>query len=62
MSEETKKVVKPKVKAKDVYVVKQGDTLSDIAIKHNMPWQTLAVKNQIKAPYRLSVGMELKLG
>ena len=41
--------------------VKKGDTAYSIAKKHNMPVQRLAVLNDLKAPYTLSIGQTLKV-
>ncbi len=43
------------------YTVKSGDTLYSIASALNIEWQELADMNDLKAPYDLTVGQELKL-
>lgn len=48
--------------AKDkTYIVKTGDTISIIAKAVNVDWKELADLNELKSPYSLSVGQELKL-
>lgn len=44
-----------------VYVVKKGDTLSEIAQKHNTTYQALAKLNNIKDPDKIYVGQKLKI-
>ena len=43
------------------YTVKTGDTLYSIASALKIEWQELARINNLKAPYSLTVGQELKL-
>jgi LysM repeat protein len=44
-----------------VYTVQKGDTLFNIAQTHNLDWQVIAVLNNLKQPYSLKAGMQLKL-
>ena len=44
-----------------VYVVKSGDTLSEIARKYNMSYQALAKLNNIKNPDKIYVGQKIKI-
>ena len=41
------------------YIVKKGDTLWDIGIKHGVPWQEIATLNNIKSPYTIYPGQKL---
>ncbi len=43
------------------YTVKSGDTLSEIAARHESSVATLAALNNLSAPYTLYVGQRLKL-
>lgn len=43
------------------YTVKEGDTLYSIANSLDLEWKDLAELNDLKAPYDLTVGQELKL-
>lgn len=44
-----------------VYTVKSGDTLSGIAAKYGMTYQTLASYNGISDPNKISVGQKIKI-
>lgn len=44
-----------------VYVVKEGETLQQIAERFSLPWKTIARINQLKAPYHLEAGDRLRL-
>ncbi|MEZ4210251.1 MAG: LysM domain-containing protein [Patescibacteria group bacterium] len=48
-------------KSSGTYIVKPGDTLSIIAGELNLDWKELAEFNDLKPPYSLNVGDELKL-
>lgn len=52
---------KPSVPNKDTYEVQNGDTLSKIGAKTGVAWKTIAELNNIKFPYRISVGQVLRL-
>jgi LysM repeat protein len=43
------------------YMVQAGEKLSDIAVKHNVPWQLLAKINGITNPDQLQPGQQLKV-
>lgn len=43
-----------------LYTVKQDDTLSGIGARLGIKWQTLATKNDIKAPYIIHPGQRLR--
>lgn len=45
----------------DVYTVVKGDTLSGIGKKFNMDWKQIAAINNIKFPYTIRIGQQLKL-
>lgn len=45
----------------NLYVVKEGDTLSGIAAMYNTPLDKLIVKNDISDPDLISVGQEIKI-
>lgn len=42
-----------------VYIVQEGDTLWDVALRFGVPWDLLARVNNIDDPSRISAGMEL---
>ena len=44
-----------------VYVVKYGDTLSEIAVKYNTTYQRIAEYNGIKNPNLINVGQKIKI-
>ena len=44
-----------------IYVVKYGDTLSDIAAKYNTTYQRIAEYNGIKNPNIINVGQKIKI-
>lgn len=46
----------------NIYVVKQGDNVDDIASSQNIPVETLIYDNQLTPPYRLAVGQALYIG
>lgn len=52
---------KHSLNAKDMkpYKVKPGDTILDLAEKHECDWSQLAKVNNLKAPYALNSGMTL---
>jgi hypothetical protein len=52
---------KPTAPSGSDYVVKEGDTLSSIGDKLNVPWTQLASVNKIKAPYVIKPGQKLKV-
>lgn len=43
------------------YKVSRGDTLFNLAQKYDISWQTLAEINNLKAPYILKIGQEIKI-
>lgn len=43
------------------YKVSRGDTLFNLAQKYNISWQTLAEINNLKEPYILKIGQEIKI-
>lgn len=43
------------------YVVKEGETINQIAQSHNTSWQQIARVNRIAAPYTLTKGQKLKV-
>ena len=45
----------------EIYVVKSGDTLSDIAAKYGNTYQTLASYNNIASPNMIAVGQKIKI-
>ncbi len=49
------------LKSTGTYTVKSGDTLYSIAQALDIEWQKLAEINNLKEPYSLNVGQELKL-
>lgn len=49
------------LKSTSKYTVKTGDTLYSIADALNLDWKELAALNELKSPYSLEVGQELKL-
>jgi len=52
---------KPTAVATRSYTVKPGDTLSGIAAKFGVAWQTIATLNGIKSPYVIRAGQVLKI-
>ena len=46
--------------ADHVYVVKYGESISQIGAKLGVVWQALAAKNGITAPYKVNPGDELR--
>jgi LysM repeat protein len=56
-------VARPSVPATNgrKYVVRPGDTLSEIAAQYNIGWQTLADLNQMAYPYLVYVDQEILL-
>lgn len=53
--------VKTDVAAENVYVIKAGDSLSKIAVKHGVNVQELAELNQIADPNKIRIGQKLIL-
>ena len=53
--------VKTSVAAENVYVVKSGDSLSKIAVKHGVSSRELAELNQITDPNKVRIGQKLIL-
>jgi murein DD-endopeptidase MepM/ murein hydrolase activator NlpD len=49
------------VDAWSAHVVQPGETLTSIASRHGMPWQTLALANRLTNPHLLYVGQALQL-
>lgn len=45
----------------NIYIVKKGDTLSEIALKYNMNYIDLAKYNNISNPNLILIGQELKI-
>ena len=45
----------------DVYTVKRGDTLFNVAATYGISWQTLAQINNLETPYILRTGQRLKI-
>jgi hypothetical protein len=43
------------------YVVKEGESIQQVAERFNLPWKTIARVNSIKAPYHLKAGDRLRL-
>jgi hypothetical protein len=43
------------------YIVKEGESIQQVAEKFNLPWKTIAKVNRIKAPYHLKAGEHLRL-
>lgn len=43
------------------YTVKSGDSLNEIATREKVPFDTICKLNEIKSPYKISVGQKLKL-
>jgi len=43
------------------YTVKQGDTLFNISQKFNITWTTLATLNNLKSPFTLKSGQNLRI-
>lgn len=43
------------------YTVAKGDTVFNIAQKHNVSWTTLATINNLSAPFTLKVGQTLRI-
>lgn len=42
-----------------VYIVKKGDTLYDIALKHGTTWQALAKYNKLANPHLIRIGQKI---
>ncbi|HOO20412.1 MAG TPA: LysM peptidoglycan-binding domain-containing protein [Kiritimatiellia bacterium] len=53
--------VKPGVAAENLYVVKAGDSLSKIAVRHGVNFRELAELNQITDPNKIRIGQKLIL-
>ena len=53
--------LKTDVAAENVYVIKAGDSLSKIAVKHSVNVQELAELNQISDPNKIRIGQKLIL-
>ncbi|WP_053377532.1 bifunctional 2',3'-cyclic-nucleotide 2'-phosphodiesterase/3'-nucleotidase [Paenibacillus sp. FJAT-27812] len=51
----------PQTPQEAVYMVKSGDTLYAIAIKHGTTWQKLASYNQLKNPGKIYPGQKIKI-
>ena len=47
--------------APDFYTVRSGDTLSGIAVRYGLSYESVAAMNDIDAPYRIFVGQSLRL-
>ena len=45
----------------NTYTVQNGDTLFNIAQAKSLDWQTIATLNNMKPPYALKLGQQLKL-
>lgn len=43
----------------DIYIAKEGDSLSSISFLYNVNYKTIAKWNNIKAPYKISIGDEI---
>lgn len=43
------------------YRAKRGDTITDLAEKHNVAWKRLARANKLKAPYTIATGATLRV-
>ncbi len=43
------------------YTVQKGDTLFSISQKYNISWTTMATLNNLKSPFYLKAGQELKV-
>jgi len=43
------------------YEVKEGDTLFNISTRYDIDWTKVAELNELKEPYTLKIGQELKL-
>lgn len=65
LSEETKELdevkIEPNPENKSTYTVKEGDTLYLIGIEHGINWENIADENNLKEPYLLIEGQELKI-
>lgn len=59
--EEEIEEVKKTSKKKKTHTVVKGETLGILAHKYSVSWQSIAVKNNIKAPYKLEPGSKIKL-
>lgn len=44
-----------------MYVVRRGDTLSAIALRHDIDWRVLARHNGLANPHRISIGTKLRI-
>jgi hypothetical protein len=49
-------------KARELYLVRSGDTLGSIARRHHTTWQRLARANQLRDPNKIYVGQRLQVG
>lgn len=47
------------IKKCEPYTVQAGDTINNLAKKHNMSWRKLARINKLKAPYELTPGQSI---
>lgn len=52
---------KMEYKKEKIYIVKSGDTLSEIANKYGTSYQELAKKNEIKNPNLIYPGQEIRI-
>jgi LysM repeat protein len=51
----------PEEPKENTYTIEKGDTLFNIAQKHNLNWVVIATLNSLEAPYDLRPGAVLKL-
>jgi hypothetical protein len=54
-------IYSPEHRLEPAYVVREGDTLPQIADRYSVPWELLAKINSIEDPMRLAPGQQLKV-